>query len=176
MGTDEGGRRVGAGSLPPHTETIVRFCHFSLAVDRKVKYGNSAGKVTLKLLQTQLKLWSARCLRSEWRFFFMRLRLNFHTKEVQISLRLSLNLWTFWSLPSLSFSPCTAGFSHTDWALAELPSPDNHEGNYRKLHSKIEAKVVFWQITGWRMEKYGQQFPGNPNTRYLVSTTLSTHH
>lgn len=46
----------GAGSLPPHTETMVCFCHFSLVVDRKVKYGNSAGKVTLKLLQTQLKL------------------------------------------------------------------------------------------------------------------------
>lgn len=108
--------------------------------------------------------------------FFMRLRLNFHTKEVQISLRLCLNLWTFWSLPSLSFSPCTAGFSHADWALAELPSPDNREGNDRKANSKTEAKVVFWQITGWCMEKYGHQFQGNPNAGYLVSMTLSTHH
>lgn len=106
----------------------------------------------------------------------MRIHLNFHTKEVQISLRLCLNLWTFWSLPLLSFSPYTAGSSHADWALAELPSPGNHEGNDRRHVSKIEAKAMFSQITDWCLEEYGQWLQGNPNTKCLVNMNLSIHH
>lgn len=154
---DEKGQRMGRqGAFPHIPKLIMCFCHFSFAVDRKTKYGNSAGKVTLKLLQTQLKLWSARCLTSKSRFF-MKFHISFYTKEVQISLHLCLNLQTFWSLPSLPFFSHTAVFSHSDLAVTELPSPDNHEENDRKEDLKIEAKVVFSEIIDWHMENYGQR-------------------
>lgn len=53
---DNKAERTGEGTLPPHTETIMLFGHFSFTVDRKAKYGNCTEKATLKSLQTQLKL------------------------------------------------------------------------------------------------------------------------
>lgn len=54
---DDKGQRMGRLRAFPYIPTpIMCFCHFSFAVDRKTKCGNSAGKVILKLFQTQLKL------------------------------------------------------------------------------------------------------------------------
>lgn len=66
---DNKGESTGLGSLPPNTETIMLFRHFLFTAYRKVKYGNCTENVTLKLLKTQLKLWSARCLTRQLNFF-----------------------------------------------------------------------------------------------------------